>query len=68
MTEPREPLTCGRCGVTDRFPFVRETWAPMYREAREDGRAYDGPMFVLVVRRQDKQACRERASRERENR
>lgn len=56
--------TCGRCGWEDRDPHVRSTIANLTREARQDGRAYDGPPFAIEDRCRDKDACALRVARQ----
>lgn len=51
---------CGRCGHQDRHPFVRLSLINLAREARRDGRTYDGPDFDFGERCWDKDACDQR--------
>ena len=54
--------TCGRCGYQDRDPYVRHTLINLAREARRDGRRYDGPDYDHGYRCRDREACDQRAA------
>lgn len=56
---------CERCGNTDTRE-LRVSLVNLEREARHDGREYDGPPYSHEVRCKDKAACERRylASRE----
>ena len=53
--------TCGRCGWQDRDPRVKLAIVNLAREARQDGRQYDGPDYDHGYRCLDKAACDQRA-------
>ncbi len=52
---------CGRCGLVGRDSDVRMALVNAAREARKDGRQYDGPDYDHGYRCLDKAACDQRA-------
>jgi len=59
-------MSCTRCGVEDRPDRLRLSLVNLEREARQDGRPYDGPAYDHAVRCRDRAACAERVRRSKE--